>query len=428
MPAFTAERESGRRSGRRARRAAARAFTVPWWLSATARTIASPSPEEPERSPWARKKRSKTLSCSSGGMPGPSSSTASTTWPLERSTRRLDRRARVGVAQRVLHQVQHEPVQLVLHALDLGALDRGDRDLVVAGDRLELGGGRGDDVGEVDRRGAAARGRRRRGRAAAGRRPGGASGGSSAARRRRPPGARRVSVSSSSSRLASTEVSGVRSSCEASATNSRWRSSAASVSVRASSSACSIDSSVVASSATSSSASGRGIVSDGVARALDLAGGGGELGDRLHRAPRGGQAGEQRERGAAEHAEAEEQLHAVGGRRDVGDPAPVLDAERCSTCRRRAASRAQLARLDPPAVDLLAARASGCPSSARRSEPSKRRAVGVDHADRRVVAGGVGVEVDRRACTVGLPSSSSPSKRVVELVLQPVGGARPPGG
>ena len=42
-----------------------------------------------------------------------------------------------------------------------------------------------------------------------------------------------VSSSSSSSRFASTEVSGVRSSCEASATNSRWRASAPSVSARA---------------------------------------------------------------------------------------------------------------------------------------------------------------------------------------------------
>ena len=59
--------------------------------------------------------------------------------------------------------------------------------------------------------------------------------------------------------MASTDVSGVRSSCEASATNSRWRASVASVSVRASPSAASIDSSVRASSATSSSESGRGI-------------------------------------------------------------------------------------------------------------------------------------------------------------------------
>ena len=114
-------------------------------------------------------------------------------------------------------------------------------------------------------------------------------------------------------------VSGVRSSCEASATNSRWRTSAASVSARASSSACSIESSVVASSATSSSASGRGMRRAGSRVRVDLARGLGQLGDRLHRAARGGQAGEQRERGAAEDAEAEEELHAVGGRLDVGD-------------------------------------------------------------------------------------------------------------
>ena len=72
-----------------------------------------------------------------------------------------------------------------------------------------------------------------------------------------------VRTSSSSSRFASTEVSGVRSSCDASATNSRWRTRVASVSERAPSSAWSIPSSVRASSATSSSASGCGIRREG---------------------------------------------------------------------------------------------------------------------------------------------------------------------
>ena len=81
------------------------------------------------------------------------------------------------------------------------------------------------------------------------------------------------SESASSSRLASTLVSGVRSSCEASATNWRWRASIASVSPRAASSSRSIPSSVRASSATSSSASGWGIVRGGVAGARDLLGG-----------------------------------------------------------------------------------------------------------------------------------------------------------
>ena len=71
------------------------------------------------------------------------------------------------------------------------------------------------------------------------------------------------SSSSSSSRLASTEVSGVRSSCEASATNSRWRCSAASVSARALSSESSMPSKVRASSATSSSDWGCGMRCEG---------------------------------------------------------------------------------------------------------------------------------------------------------------------
>ena len=65
--------------------------------------------------------------------------------------RGLDRGAGIGVAERVLHQVQHEPVQLVLHAVDLDAGRGRDRDLVVARDRLELRRGGRDDVAEVDR-------------------------------------------------------------------------------------------------------------------------------------------------------------------------------------------------------------------------------------------------------------------------------------
>src|SRR3954469_14618556 len=51
---------------------------------------------------------------------------------------RLHRRARIGVAERVLHQVQDEPAELVLHAEDLGPGRGRDRDLVIAGDGLEL--------------------------------------------------------------------------------------------------------------------------------------------------------------------------------------------------------------------------------------------------------------------------------------------------
>ena len=78
--------------------------------------------------------------------------------------------------------------------------------------------------------------------------------------------------SASSSRLASTDVSGVRSSCEASATKRRWRASVASVSAWASSSECNIPCSVRASSATSSSASGWGIAAlESCVRAISAA-------------------------------------------------------------------------------------------------------------------------------------------------------------
>ena len=97
--------------------------TVPSWDAATARTIERPRPLEPLRSPAPRKKRSNTLSCSSGGIPGPSSSTDEDDLAVAPLHRRLDRGAGVGVAQRVLEQVEREPVQLVARALDLGARD-----------------------------------------------------------------------------------------------------------------------------------------------------------------------------------------------------------------------------------------------------------------------------------------------------------------
>ena len=158
------------------------------------------------------------------------------------------------------------------------------------------------------------------------------------------------STSSSSSRFASTEVSGVRSSCDASATNSRWRARVASVSDARRSSAWSIPSSVRASSATSSSRLGMRDPARGVAGALDRARGLGQLGDRGHRAPGGRDAGEQRQRRPAEHAEPEEEAHAVGGRLDVGEPARVLHERR----RRRTGSDLDPPRLHPEARELAA--------------------------------------------------------------------------
>ena len=330
-----------RRSARRGRRAGARGATVPPWDSATARTIERPRPLEPPRSLEPRKKRSKTLSRSSCGMPGPSSSTASTTTPSTRST---------GASTAVPGSVCRSAFSIRFRT-----------------SRCSSSRAPSTTIARRRRR-SRSRGRRRRARArrrprstieerstgsCAATRPASARASSSrsATRRRMRREERRAEAaasrcspsrsSSSSSRLASTEVSGVRSSCEASATNSRWRASVASVSARASSSALSIDSSVRASSATSSSASGRGIRTDGSRVRSTSRAALGQLGDRLHRAPRGGQAGQQREQGAAQHAEGQEDLHAVGGRLHVGEPPGVLDDQRAAGSRsaRRGATR-----------------------------------------------------------------------------------------
>ena len=82
-----------------------------------------------------------------------------------------------------------------------------------------------------------------------------------------------------------------------------------------------------------------------IASALDRAGGLGELGDRGHRAPCGGDAGQQRERGAAEHAEPDEEAHAVGGGLDVGEAARVLHEP----------DAAERLDLDRPRLDAVAA-------------------------------------------------------------------------
>ena len=99
-------------------------------------------------------------------------------------------------------------------------------------------------------------------------------------------------------------VSGVRSSCEASATNWRWRASALSVSVCASASSPSMSSSVRDRSAISSSARNRGRSTSGSRVFATRRAASRQAGDRLHRAPRDRQAGEQGERAAAEHARA----------------------------------------------------------------------------------------------------------------------------
>ena len=112
-------------------------------------------------------------------------------------------------------------------------------------------------------------------------------------------------------------VSGVRSSCEASATNLRWRASVSSVSPRAALSSPSMSSKVCARSETSSFACGFGKRDVRVARARHLARGAREPGDRPHRALGHEQPAEEGEQRAADHAEGQEQPHAVHGRLDA---------------------------------------------------------------------------------------------------------------
>ena len=169
------------------------------------------------------------------------------------------------VAEGVLEQVEDQPVELVGVPLDRQrAVDTSTSSLRPAGERLDLVEGGAGDLGEVG--------------LGAGRAPAGVGAGEQQQvgdQARHAPGRAqgrvdRVAVlaaaramPASSSRLAWTLVSGVRSSCEASATNSRWRSNARSRSARASSSASSIPSIVRASSPTSSSAAGTGIRREG---------------------------------------------------------------------------------------------------------------------------------------------------------------------
>ena len=97
----------------------------PPWDSATARTIARPRPKEPPRSPAPRTKRSNSVGASSGGTPGPSSSTTSRAWP-SRGRSRCDTRISVpgGVWRRAFSiRLIVEPVQLVARALDERRLD-----------------------------------------------------------------------------------------------------------------------------------------------------------------------------------------------------------------------------------------------------------------------------------------------------------------
>ena len=241
-----------------------------------------------------------------------------------------------------------------------------ERDLVVAADRPELAGGLDDDLREVARLACGAA------RPASVRASSSRSATSRRMRCEERSAERAASAcspsqrSASSSRFASTLVSGVRSSCEASATNWRWRASIASVSPRAASSSRSMPSSVRASSATSSSASRlRACCATGSrVRAISRAARR-ELRDRRHRAARDRHAGEQRERRAGEHAEQQEQLDAADRRLDVGRPA-----------RRTGRSRVPIERAGRGRYDRAAARSRGSRGPSLGSRRRRSRSAG----------------------------------------------------
>ena len=264
-------------------------------------------------------------------------------------------------------------MQLVAHALDLERR---------AGAETEISwspatGSSSDaasvtTLGEVDRARAAARGRRRRARAAAGRRPAGASGGDERSAEAAASRCSPSSVSSSSSRLASTEVSGVRSSCEASATNSRWRASAASVSARASSSACEHRLERASRARRPRRRPpGAGCAPPGRACARSRA--------RRRSARRSAPSRGARWPGRPAARARRRRARRGRGTASRGWPSRWTSEIRRPYCakmrksyRRRESRRSQLARLDPPAVDLVA-RARGGPKFGAPVELAKSR-------------------------------------------------------
>ena len=238
-------------------------------------------------------------------------------------------RARRGVAGGVVEQVEDHPVQLVGVALDRQRAVVLDRQLALAQQRRRPRRRRRRRSRRGRSGGARRAGRRRRGPAAAGRRPGGSSAARSAGRSRRSrglrPGSARRSEACSSSRLASTLVSGVRSSCEASATNSRCFCIA-----RLALGAGGVERAQHLVERLGQLAD---LVVDrrlrhplrGVAGVGDLARGRGQRGDRPHRPAGDREPGEAGEQGAAEDPGGDEEPEPADGRVDVLDAAPVLD-------------------------------------------------------------------------------------------------------
>ena len=266
--------------------------------------------------------------------------------------RGLDGRARVGVAQRVLHQVEHEPVQLVARALDLrrrggaeteiswspatgsssaaaSVTTLGEVDGRCGGCAPGVGAGEQQQVG--DQPAHPPRGAQRGG------------GGLALLAVERPPRAARGWPAPRSAACAARARRRRRTRAGGPASP---RSPRAPRRARAS-----IASSVRASSATSSSASGRGIRTRRVARARDR-----RARRRSARRSAPSRAARWPGRPAGRAAapprtpRREEQLHAVGRRLHVGQPARVLQVDRgragVGRCSR---SRVSIA----PAVDVL---------------------------------------------------------------------------
>ena len=276
------------------------------------------------RSPAPRKKRSKTLSWSSGGIPGPSSSTESTTWPLTRSTDASTAvpgsvwRSAFSIrfsASRCSSSRAPEIVAPAAAATVIGW---------PSDDRLELAGGLGDHARDVDRlvaRDAPRVGARQQQQVR-----------DQAAHPPRGPQRRGgrlalLAVQDLLQQLQIREHRGQRRSQlvrrvgdELALPRQRRLRLRARLVQR-------VEHPVQGPRQLGDLVLGlrMGDPARGVAGALDRARGLGQLGDRRHRAPRGRDARQQRQRGAAQHAQDQEEAHAVRGRLDVRQPPRVLD-------------------------------------------------------------------------------------------------------
>ena len=220
-------RGEAHRAGGRRRAARRRSSTVPPCCSTIAFTIESPSPRPPAsraRPSSSRVKRSNTRSRSSAGMPGPSSSTVSST-VLGRRRRELDRDRASSRGGPRCRQVAHDAGELLAAAVHAAGRHPGGVDgHAVAGCTVSssTSSSRSTSGSDVDRR--AVRRSRRGGRARAARSPCPPCARPRRARARRPRASRRGRRCAARPRgCVRIDASGLRSSCDASDTNWRWR-------------------------------------------------------------------------------------------------------------------------------------------------------------------------------------------------------------